>query len=443
MNFDLINKLLRHAAAIGALIVGHLAVPSAFADVTFGPGVVTPTPGGGVDIALADLDSDGDLDIISLEGLFSGGAIGFINVLINRGDGTFDGPQTTDLGAFAGLELFINDLVAGDLDGDGDVDLAFIGTIAPLTLLLNNGDGTLAPPVETSLVVDLSFLTAVLDIGDLDGDGDLDLAFGQPGTVALNDGTGAFETAVFVNDSNGQQIQIVELNGDSIADIAFGFRTHVNDGSALFTQAGTITAAAGAPDCAFGDFDGDGDNDAACARSFANELGIALNNGDATFTAPVFLPTTDPRRVLAANLNGDAHLDLVVSHLFCGAGCSNPDISVLVGRGDGTFEDPLIIETSASQAIAVGDLNDDGLDDIVVATSTIFSNGGLNILLNTTQPVGIPGDVNGDCAVNVLDLIELLLAFGSAGGPADLNLDGAVNVLDLIELLLAFGSTCP
>ena len=313
---------------------------------------------------------------------------------------------------------------------------------APLTTF-NNGDGTLAPPVETSLVVDLAFLTAVLDIGDLDGDGDLDLAFGQPGTVALNDGTGAFESAVFVNDSNGQQIQIVELNGDSIADIAFGFRTHVNDGSALFTQAGTITAAAGAPDCAFGDFDGDGDNDAACARSFANELGIALNNGDATFTAPVFLPTTDPRRVLAANLNGDAHLDLVVSHLFCGAGCSNPDISVLVGRGDGTFEDPLIIETSASQAIAVGDLNDDGLDDIVVATSTIFSNGGLNILLNTTQSVVIPGDVNGDCAVNVLDLIELLLAFGSAGGPADLNLDGAVNVLDLIELLLAFGSTCP
>jgi len=443
MNFDLINKRLRRAAAIGALIVGHLAVPSAFADVTFGPGVVTPTPGGGVDIALADLDSDGDLDIISLEGLLSGGAIGFINVLINHGDGTFDGPQTTDLGAFAGLEVFINDLVAGDLDGDGDVDLAFIGTIAPLTLLLNNGDGTLAPPVETSLVVDLSFLTAVLDIGDLDGDGDLDLAFGQPGTVALNDGSGAFEAAVFINDSNGQQIQIVELNGDGIADIAFGFRTHVNDGSAIFTQAGTIPGS-GASDCAFGDFDGDGDNDAACARSFQNELGIALNNGDATFTAPVFLATaTDPRRVLAANLNGDAHLDLVVSHLFCGAGCNPNVITVLLGRGDGTFEDPLIIETSASQAIAVGDLNDDGLDDIVVATSNIFSNGGLNILLNTTQPVVIPGDVNGDCAVNVLDLIELLLAFGSGGGPADLNLDGAVNVLDLIELLLAFGSTCP
>ncbi|MHC4108382.1 MAG: choice-of-anchor Q domain-containing protein, partial [Planctomycetota bacterium] len=54
-----------------------------------------------------------------------------------------------------------------------------------------------------------------------------------------------------------------------------------------------------------------------------------------------------------------------------------------------------------------------------------------------------PADINGDCAVNVLDVIELLLVFGGSGGPADINGDGSVNVVDLIELLLAFGSTCP
>ena len=53
-------------------------------------------------------------------------------------------------------------------------------------------------------------------------------------------------------------------------------------------------------------------------------------------------------------------------------------------------------------------------------------------------------DVNDDGAVNVLDLIEVLLAFGTmAGGPADVNGDGAVNVLDLIEVLLHFGQACP
>jgi hypothetical protein len=58
-----------------------------------------------------------------------------------------------------------------------------------------------------------------------------------------------------------------------------------------------------------------------------------------------------------------------------------------------------------------------------------------------------PGDVNGDGSVNVLDLIELLLTFGSSCEVecclADFDLSGSVNVLDLIELVLAFGTACP
>ena len=58
-----------------------------------------------------------------------------------------------------------------------------------------------------------------------------------------------------------------------------------------------------------------------------------------------------------------------------------------------------------------------------------------------------PGDVNGDGTVNVLDLIDLLLAFGASCEdvccPADFDLSGSVDVLDLIELLLAFGQRCP
>ncbi len=51
-----------------------------------------------------------------------------------------------------------------------------------------------------------------------------------------------------------------------------------------------------------------------------------------------------------------------------------------------------------------------------------------------------PADLNGDGAVNVLDLMQLLLAFGTADPAADITGDGLVNVLDLIELLTAFGS---
>ena len=63
------------------------------------------------------------------------------------------------------------------------------------------------------------------------------------------------------------------------------------------------------------------------------------------------------------------------------------------------------------------------------------------------QAPQLPADVNGDGAVNVLDLIELLLCFGQPADPpcdaADIVEDGVVNVLDLIELLLAFGTTLP
>ena len=62
-------------------------------------------------------------------------------------------------------------------------------------------------------------------------------------------------------------------------------------------------------------------------------------------------------------------------------------------------------------------------------------------------PAPCPTDLNRDGAVDVLDLIDLLLCFGQPAlggcGPADINDDGAVNVLDLIELLLDFGTACP
>ena len=58
-----------------------------------------------------------------------------------------------------------------------------------------------------------------------------------------------------------------------------------------------------------------------------------------------------------------------------------------------------------------------------------------------------PEDVNNDGAVNVLDLIDVLLCFGLPAEPGcvaeDINQDGTVNVLDLIDLLLSFGTSCP
>ncbi len=73
---------------------------------------------------------------------------------------------------------------------------------------------------------------------------------------------------------------------------------------------------------------------------------------------------------------------------------------------------------------------------------------GLLAAPGTAQGAECEGDVNGDNAVNVLDLIDLLLCFGQPDDPPcetgqDINCDTAVNVLDLIDLLLEFGQPCP
>ena len=71
-----------------------------------------------------------------------------------------------------------------------------------------------------------------------------------------------------------------------------------------------------------------------------------------------------------------------------------------------------------------------------------WANGGSNNFVSECSELCF-ADLNGDGTVNVLDLIQLLLAFGSGGPFDDINCDGSVNVPDLIDLLLAFGTACP
>ncbi len=92
------------------------------------------------------------------------------------------------------------------------------------------------------------------------------------------------------------------------------------------------------------------------------------------------------------------------------------------------------------------------LDDLVEAGLAVETEGpaGLplghpsqpNLVVNCPVPLTLrnPADINGDAAVDVLDLIQVLLDFGTTGGPADVNQDGAVNVLDLMVVLINFGS---
>jgi hypothetical protein len=130
-----------------------------------------------------------------------------------------------------------------------------------------------------------------------------------------------------------------------------------------FAPKADVATGAGPEAVAAGDLNGDGKQDLVVADGEAGTVSVLLGKGDGTFEAKVDYPTgTAPSAVALVDLNGDKKPDLVLAN-----GGSNT-VSVLLGKGDGSFEPGVEYATGAQPtAVAAGDLNGDGKQDLVVA----------------------------------------------------------------------------
>src|SRR5207249_11223788 len=112
---------------------------------------------------------------------------------------------------------------------------------------------------------------------------------------------------------------------------------------------------------AVADLNGDGKEDLVTANLLSSDLSILLGNGDGTFTPGGSIRAGDlPGFVVAADFNGDNKQDLAVVNGFGGSGRS--DLSILLGRGDGTFGAEQRLSLSANDlpyALAAGDFDAD------------------------------------------------------------------------------------
>ena len=135
-----------------------------------------------------------------------------------------------------------------------------------------------------------------------------------------------------------------------------------------------------------GDFNGDGKTDLAVANSGSDSVSVLLGRGDGTFQTDTNYPAgSGPVSLATIDFNDDGKLDLAVGNI------TSSDVSVLLGNGDGSFQPAISFGNQLyPQSLAAGDFNGDGRPDLAVANLTIGESfGTVSVLLNTCISAGI------------------------------------------------------
>ncbi len=332
-------------------------------------------------LVTADFNGDGKMDVA-----VTNRADNTVAVLLGNGDGSFQDPVTYVVGS--GLSFPIS-LVAGDFNRDGFQDLAVANALVGLDggtigILLGNGDGSFQSPIP----YDTQVSPISLAVGDLNGDGFLDIVVGGNGSgrVMLGNGDGSFRLGVsFQNGTATFGAALGDFNGDGFLDVvslnpfAGTASIFLGNGDGTLRDPSTFQVFNEPVSVVVADFNGDGKQDLAFGHNVGNVVIVLLGNGDGTFQAPRFAFTGNkPFAVAVADFNSDGILDLAA------ASFTDESVAVSAGNGDGNFSFQGEFPTGVSSvSVAVADFNGDGLPDLVVANRDANT---LSILLNQTSP---------------------------------------------------------
>jgi len=370
-------------------------------DGTFGASVKTTMVDSfyAMDLAVADYDLDGQLDVAALELSFESPTFEGVISMLGQGDATF-----AQLGTYP-CPIEGDALAQGDLDDDGDADVVTVNyddyfelVGGGMSVLLGAGDGGFLPSVD----LDLGGSPTRAIAADVDADGDLDVALAQE-LILQEDGEGS----------------------DLFAIIDLGLAVGRGDGS--FPEQIDVAVAAPAVDAAAGDLDGDGDADLVVTRkggeSSTSAAAYALASpGD---HGPTFAPAVsialgqNGRHIGADDLDGDGLADLVLESTDEGGTLQVARNLGPIGgggaqaTGDLLFATAYVLGASGIDALALADLDGDGATDVLAARSAqwcldVAPNAGFTFPAVNSSPTDVPG--------NMLALV-------------DVDLDGSLDVL--------------
>jgi hypothetical protein len=279
-----------------------------------------PLSEGTTDVAVGDFNHDGKLDLAVVSGYTN---VSGVEIFLGEGGRKFRDPvsyPTSDNPT---------SVAVGDLNGDGNLDLVLAnGVLGGFSILLGNSDGTFQTAVDYTIE---SLPLGGVALGDFNRDGKLDVA-------ASTNQNGLFVLLGNGDGSVGEPIRILP-------------RCCNSDSSPLV-----------------GDFNGDGILDIEANNNHGSVASavVLIGTGDGTFQQLVTSPSKiDAATALAADFNGDGILDFTTD-AFDGFN----DLVVLLGTGGGAFSSgALYFVGGGSFGLGVGDFNGDGKLDLVCANN--------------------------------------------------------------------------
>ncbi|CAF3575076.1 unnamed protein product [Adineta steineri] len=373
-------------------------------------------------LVIGDFDNDNQLDIAVAN--YQGGSVG---IFFGYGNGFF-----TDQMIFFSVSYNFNpySIAGGDFNGDNQLDIAVVNydynyvdiilTYRNYTFLSQNSYSTGNQSVPLSIAV-----------ADFNNDKKLDIVVASSGTnnigIFLAYGSSTFANQITYSTGDNSQphaVTIGDFNNDKQVDIVVANSGTNNIGIFLAYGNGTFssqmtysTGDGSTPyDVATGDFNNDGQLDIAVANYNGWNIGIFLGYRNGTFSSQQTYTTGNYSELLSIavdDFNNDNRLDIAVMNY------GGENVGIFLGYGNGTFAHQIYFFAPAATGpfdLAIGDVNNDDHQDIIVSTlygesmliflgygNGTFAHGNTYSTGSGSQPVSIVvGDVNND---NQLDIV--------------------------------------